>query len=367
MENRLESFKGCLLGLAVGDAMGYAVDHKTLAQIREDYGPNGLLGYDLVNGYAEISSHTQLAAYSCNGLILGMTRGQMRGAMAPYVRYVAAAEQEWARLQGYRRDPSILNYCWISRTDSMMARRCMDTLMLDTLNRNRLGTLEEQKNRHQGPDSLTTAISVGLFFDPERMGREEVQRLGAEVVALTHGNPSAFLSGTALAHIISRICWDGETDLKALVRETAGMLQGRFSREYKQAAEVSQHLRMALALAGSPNMEEAQALDELECTTASRVLAGALYVCLLHPKSLDEALIAAVNHSGASAATGAVAGAIMGALLGREAIQEFYLECLEPADTLEELAVDMFQGCPMTMESRMFDVEWDEKYVSPQT
>ena len=47
--------RGCLLGLAVGDAMGYAVDSKTWAEIQEDYGPNGLLGYDLVNGYADIT------------------------------------------------------------------------------------------------------------------------------------------------------------------------------------------------------------------------------------------------------------------------------------------------------------------------
>ena len=34
MERRLSSYIGCLLGLAAGDAMGYAVDGKTLAQIR---------------------------------------------------------------------------------------------------------------------------------------------------------------------------------------------------------------------------------------------------------------------------------------------------------------------------------------------
>ena len=33
--------RGCLLGLAVGDAMGYAVDSKSWAEIQEDYGPNG--------------------------------------------------------------------------------------------------------------------------------------------------------------------------------------------------------------------------------------------------------------------------------------------------------------------------------------
>ena len=367
MESRLDAYKGCLLGLAVGDAMGYTVDNKTLDQIRADYGPNGLLGYDLVNGYAEITSYTQIAAFGCNGLLLGLTRGQMRGKMAPYVGYVAVAEREWARLQGYRRDPTKLNYCWIGKTDAMQSRRCMDTLMLDTLSRGDLGTMEEQRNRYQSPGALTAAVPVGLFFDPRRTGRQEIQRLGAEVVALTHGNPLAFLAGSALAHIISRIAWDGETDLKKIVRETIEMLQTEFGRDYKQAGDVAQQLRMALSLAGSPNVAEADAMEQLDCSNAPRVLAGAVYACLLHPKSFDEAMITAVNHSGYSGAVGAVTGAILGAMLGANALPEFYLEPLEPLDTLRELAVDMFQGCPMTMQNNLFDVEWDAKYITPGT
>ena len=42
------SYRGCLLGLAVGDAMGYTVDSRSWQEIQEDYGPNGLLGYDLL-------------------------------------------------------------------------------------------------------------------------------------------------------------------------------------------------------------------------------------------------------------------------------------------------------------------------------
>ena len=38
------AYRGCLLGLAVGDAMGYTVDALSWPEIREDYGPNGLLG-----------------------------------------------------------------------------------------------------------------------------------------------------------------------------------------------------------------------------------------------------------------------------------------------------------------------------------
>ena len=62
MGKNLDRYRGCLLGLAVGDAMGMPVDDMTLEQIRENYGPNGLLGYDLRSDYAEITSYTQLAA-----------------------------------------------------------------------------------------------------------------------------------------------------------------------------------------------------------------------------------------------------------------------------------------------------------------
>jgi hypothetical protein len=71
----------------------------------------------------------------------------------------------------------------------------------------------------------------------------------------------------------------------------------------------------------------------------------------------------AVNHSGRSAAVGAVTGAILGAKLGEEALPEFYMECLETADVIRELADDLHQGCPMVMKSKMFDDTWDQKYV----
>ena len=56
MDDRLSCYRGCLLGLAVGDAMGYTVDKKSWEEICQDYGPNGLMGYDLVNGYADATS-----------------------------------------------------------------------------------------------------------------------------------------------------------------------------------------------------------------------------------------------------------------------------------------------------------------------
>ena len=72
---------------------------------------------------------------------------------------------------------------------------------------------------------------------------------------------------------------------------------------------------------------------------------------------------AAVNHSGRSAAVGAVTGAILGARLGEEALPDFYIECLEPAEVLRELADDLYTGCPMERGNKLFDLDWDYKYL----
>ena len=356
------AYRGCLLGLAVGDAMGYAVDDRSLEQIRTDYGPEGLLGFDLVNGYADVTSYTQLAAFGCNGLLLGLTRGQMQGIMAPYVRYVAMAQREWAQTQRYS-GTVIQGNCWVSKERDLRGRRCMDTRMLDTINQGRPGSLEEPVNRFDAPGAMTMAIPVGMFFNPLRMDREEICRLGAEVVALTHGAPQAFLSGAALAHMISRIVWDRETDLRALVKETAQCLREQFEREYPQAAEVAEKLNLALRLAASHSIACSDAMEQLRCTTVAEILAGGVYAAVCHPNSFDEAMITAVNHSGRSAAVGAVTGAILGAKLGEEEIPEFYLESLEPANLLRDLADDVLNGCPMDRGSRLFDADWDGKYI----
>ena len=97
---------------------------------------------------------------------------------------------------------------------------------------------------------------------------------------------------------------------------------------------------------------------------AATVLAGALYACLLSRGDFDTAMITAVNHSGRSAAVGAIAGAILGARLGEESLPEFYIECLEPAEVLRELADDLYDGCPMEMGNRLFDLDWDYKYLN---
>lgn len=60
---------------------------------------------------------------------------------------------------------------------------------------------------------------------------------------------------------------------------------------------------------------------------------------------------------------GCRSGAILGLRLGEKALPSFYIECLEPAETLGELAEDMLGGCTMERGSKLFDLDWDRKYI----
>lgn len=336
MERRLSSYTGCLLGLAAGDGLGH--------------------GPEPVNGYLPTTAYTQMAAYGCNGLLLGLTQGQLSGTMAPPVRYIAMALCEWVALQLWW-EPKI--QCWISQSDRLSYRRCPEPGILDVMAAGAQGTMEDHEHTQSGPGALMAAAAVGLFFDPERLPRQEIQRLGAEAAALTHGDPSAFLSGAALAHLLSRIVWDGVTDLDALVRETGAMVRKRFMREYHVAWNLNARMRFVRYLART---KKPDALERLGGGTAFEVLMGSLFLCLT-AEDVQETVKAAAKWSPAGAA---VVGAILGAVHGEEALPKEWLDELECESVLRELAEDMFRGCPMMMGSKVFDVEWDAKYVSPE-
>lgn len=362
MASKQDAYRGALLGLAVGDAMGYAVDDKSWEDICRDYGPNGLLGYDLVNGFAETTSYTQIAAVTANGLLMGTTRGQIRGQMAPFIRYITVAVKEWSTVQHTRREPDRA-YCWVTRVPELRRRRCMDTRMLDTLSRERLGTPEEPVNDFVTPGMITAPLAVGLFFQPERMQVQEIGRLGAEAVALTSGDPMAFLSGAALAYIMAGILQDEQTPLPEQFLQAADAVAAQFGREYHQAQTLKEMIQRTVASAAKPIVSHRNTMERMHCEDYAHVLCGAIYAVLTCGNDLDAAMITAVNHSGCSAAVAAVCGAILGGKLGEEALPEFYLECLECVDVLRQLADDLAQGCPIDRSAKLFDDDWDRKYL----
>ena len=99
----LDKYRGCLVGGAAGDALGYAVEFWGEEHIFSRYGERGITEYELdAKGVAHFSDDTQMTLFTANGLLLGTTRGMTRGIMGPYESYVGYCYGDWYRTQTER-------------------------------------------------------------------------------------------------------------------------------------------------------------------------------------------------------------------------------------------------------------------------
>lgn len=131
---------------------------------------------------------------------------------------------------------------------------------------------------------------------------------------------------------------------------------------------------MAVTLAGN-DRSDAENIRQLgEGWTGEEAWAIALYCALRHADSVEDAIIAAVNHDGDSDSTGSVCGNIMGAIYGYETIRRQRLFCpqgkeleqtLELSNIILTLADDLYTSCIIS-EYDHFDTpekrQWYERY-----
>ncbi|MDE7309981.1 MAG: ADP-ribosylglycohydrolase family protein [Lachnospiraceae bacterium] len=77
----LDKIRGCLIGGAAGDALGYPVEFFSWREIQERFGSDGITEYqiDSQTGKALISDDTQMTLFTANGILYGYTRGCLRG------------------------------------------------------------------------------------------------------------------------------------------------------------------------------------------------------------------------------------------------------------------------------------------------
>ena len=241
----------------------------------------------------------------------------------------------------------------------MRRRHCMDTRMLDALSRDTLGTPEKPIFRSNSPGSITTAVAVGMGALTANIDARSIGPMGAQAVAFTHGDPESFLAGAFVAYAVAGILQQPDGALSAHFNRAADAVQILYAEQYPETESLLARIRKAMELTRDPELSPLAALTLLGCTTAAECVAGAVYASMIHMSNFDEGMIAAVNHSGRSAAVGALTGAFLGARLGADALPEFYLESLEPAEVLCELADDLTQA---KMVMRIFDDSWDSKY-----
>ncbi len=231
--------------------------------------------------------------------------------------------------------------------------------MLDNLRQDLYGSLAQRTKPNLSPSTLTAAVAVGMFYDNRWLTPKGVGTLGAETVAMTHGSPEAFLSGALLAYMIAGILQDKATPLREQFWYATSAVMDQFADQYPMVEDIVCDVRRAIGMADE-DTDAREGMEMLGCQTASECIAGAVFACLISMEDFDTAIITAVNHSGQSAAVGAITGALLGAKLGEETLPEFYLECLEQREILQTLAEDMAKGSVIR---GLFDDDWDQKYT----
>ena len=361
----LDKFRGCLIGGAAGDALGYAVEFLNDAAIFARYGENGITEYDLRNGIAEISDDTQMTLFTASGLLLGKTRRMTCGKMETYPSYIRFSYQDWYRTQTeqYLR-PEKCRCSWLVNQPEMFARRAPGNTCLSALRSSAFGTIENPINQSKGCGGVMRVAPIGLYFDEGSLSIEEIDRIGAEAAALTHGHSLGYIPAAGLVHMIQRISHNDSMTILEAVEDMKRAIAGQFASDKHLNAFLGL-VDKAVALSQNTHMDDLEAIREIgQGWVAEETLAIAVYCSLKYCNDFEKAIIAAVNHSGDSDSTGAVTGNIVGAYLGYEKIPQKFLTALELKQIVLDIADDLFHDCQMTEDGSYYDKVWEQKYIS---
>lgn len=371
-EVNLDPIRGCLFGGAVGDALGYAVEFIEDYAIFERYGAEGITEYalDKVTGKALISDDTQMTLFTANGLLVGDTRGCMRGIQGWPRGYVAMAYQDWLYTQtsSYenRAERGYNQRSWLCDVPELYARRAPGNTCLSALSEAaRAGHVDDYianpKNDSKGCGGVMRIAPLALNY---QMAIETLDMEAAQIAAITHGHSLGYMPAAVLCHIINRIVFPGEQKmtLREIVIEAKKTAEKIFEGD-KHLKELTDIIDRAIVLSENDfdDLENIRALGQ--GWVAEETLAIAIYCSLRYEKDFSRGIIAAVNHSGDSDSTGAVTGNILGALVGYDAIEDKWKKDLECEDIVIEMADDICHGCQMSEYGSYHDAPWALKYM----
>ncbi|MBA1334297.1 MAG: putative ADP-ribosylglycohydrolase [Firmicutes bacterium] len=341
MKNNNSHFRGCLLGGAIGDALGYTVEFMGIEQIKRRFGIDGItdLLCDKTSGKAIISDDTQMTIFTADGILWADMRGRERG-ICSYPACVFYSYQRWLYTQTGRLANK--EYHWLLDNKSvdyksellnikeLFVRRAPGNTCLSALSgsmNQQYGTMENRINNSKGCGGVMRVAPSGLYF---HKSPEVAFKIAAECAAITHGHPSGYLSAGVLACIIAEII--NGNDVKQAAINAANIL--KTYAEHKECLDILQRA-MNLSIKDVVPSEAVRQLGE--GWVGEEALAIALYCALKYQNDFKKAIFLAVNHSGDSDSTGAICGNIVGAYLGIDGISTNWIENVE----LSELIISM--------------------------
>ena len=341
--DRFDRYRGCLLGGAAGDALGYPVEFDSRAAILSAYGPQGITDYVLTDGIAQISDDTQMTLFTANALLFADTRRRIGAPGGTIEGATAACYQDWLRTQQEPYPQPDGDYIsWLAHVPELYHRRAPGNTCLTAIGQGAKGTIIHPINQSKGCGGIMRVAPIGLYTKhPEKAGL-----LAAQNAAMTHGHELGYIPAGMLGYCISTLSHKENTSLLTVIQSSLEWVARQFSTA-KHLPELTTLVERAVSLAASTLPDEEAIRTLGEGWVAEETLAIAVYCALKYEHNFDRALIAAVNHGGDSDSTGAVTGNLLGASLGLSGIPLNYQHALELREVILELADDLCHGCPV--------------------
>jgi ADP-ribosylglycohydrolase len=331
MKRDAEHFRGCLLGGALGDALGWPVEFLSQRDIAAQFGPAGILSLQPGQwGYAEITDDTQMTLFTGAGILDAAAFG-VPPSEDDVVTAVYRAYLWWLHTQGFpipdlaedTVSMKLAGETWLQK------QRGPGHTCVSALASGRRGSPDCVLNDSKGCGGVMRAAPLGLMYD-----HKTAFRLGVGTAALTHGHPSGYYSAGLLAAIVSGLIRGA--DLAEAVAQARVL-----AAQHTDADECLQALDLAVALAAQKK-DPALALPAIgEGWVGEESLAIAVYCSMRWPYDFCTAVTTAVNHDGDSDSTGAITGNICGAYLGVAALPQAWLKILEGAERITAIADDL--------------------------
>ena len=331
-ERRKDRFRGCLIGGAIGDALGYPIEFKKGIEAEV----TGFTEYEGGTGF--ISDDTQMTLFTASG-ILNYLAKKKEGETVSLIRDgIYPAYKRWVFTQTKRYCPEELTVPNALETagfipsimdqKALFADRAPGDTCIGALKKECIFTVFHPYSKDKkGCGGVMRVAPIGLSFEPA-----EAMEKATDAAALTHFHRTGYSSAAAFALIISEIVNCGASLTEAV---NIAIRSGR--QVYGAEDETASALEKAMDLSEG-DLRPSRAIGKLGGGwTGEEALAIAVY-CALKEQDIRECLLMAVNHDGDSDSTGAICGNILGALYGYEALPDDWQEQVELSRFILQMA-----------------------------